>query len=439
MLFIKEVILFSQRSIRSRFLIQLIIATVALLIIFSSILYLFIQSSIYDEKRNELVTIAENICSYKSLVDAQESSNDTLLGLTVELVQRHTEQRQIDFYEMENGRYTYLTLLYPFDLLEDSYIKISKNITPTKQLLKKILNSIFIINAIGFLLVTLYAILFSKMLISPITGLNRRLSNMNEHMIRPIVVQELPDEFIPLGESINHLINRIQNFVKYQKELFIGAAHELKTPLAVMKLKNQVTMIKKRTPEEYIEAIKINNNSVDEMNAIVASILNIGRQEGAQLETPIQADVIEILRRKANDFALLAEAEGKELQMHFEPNAFMAVLQESLINQIIQNLLQNALKFTPKGKKVLLQSSINNEGLLIEVIDEGCGIDDTVDLFAPFKRQGNKSGVGLGLFLAKSAADALGGELEIKNRKDHLGTVASLLLRSKLHCLLPLR
>ena len=125
--------------------------------------------------------------------------------------------------------------------------------------------------------------------------------------------------------------------------------------------------------------------------------------------------------------------------MHFKPNAFMAILQESLLNQIIQNLLQNALKFTPKGKKVLLQSSINNEGLLIEIIDEGCGIDDTVDLFAPFKRQGNKSGVGLGLFLAKSAADALGGELQIKNREDHLGTVASLLLRSKLHCILPLR
>lgn len=409
------------------------------MIIFSSILYLFIQSSIYDEKRNELVSIAENICSYKSLVDAQQNNNDTLLGLTIELVKRHDAQPQIELYEVEGEIQTFLTLLYPFNMHEQSFIKISKDITPTKQLLKKILNSIFIINAIGFLLVIFYAIIFSKMLISPIKGLNRRLSNMNEHMIRPIVVQELPDEFIPLGESINHLINRIQNFVKYQKELFIGAAHELKTPLAVMKLKNQVTTIKKRTPEEYIEAINVNNKSIDEMNAIVASILNIGRQEGAQLETPIQADVIDILRRKANDFALLAESEGKELLMHFEPDAFMCTLQESLLNQIIQNLLQNALKFTPKGKKVILQSRLNDEGLLIEVIDEGCGIDETVDLFAPFKREGNKSGAGLGLFLAKSAADALGGELQLRNRDDHLGTVASLLLRSKLHCILPIR
>ncbi len=386
-----------------------------------------------------MIGFAENICSYKSLVNAQEANSDALLGLTVELVERRSPYGQIELLESTKKTKTALILFYPFDLEEESYIKISKDITPTKKLLKKILNSIFIINAIGFLLVIIYAIIFSKMLISPIKGLNRRLSNMNEHMIRPIVVQELPDEFIPLGESINHLINRIQNFVKYQKELFIGTAHELKTPLAVMKLKNQVTTIKKRSPEEYIEAIKVNNKSIDEMNTIVGSILNIGRQEGAQLETPIQADVIDILRRKANDFALLAESEGKELQMHFQPDGFMCTLQESLLNQIIQNLLQNALKFTPKGKKVLLQSQLNDEGLLIEVIDEGCGIDDTVDLFAPFKRQGNKSGAGLGLFLAKSAADALGGELAIKNRNDDLGTVASLLLRSKLHCILPIK
>lgn len=434
-----ESLLFSNRSIRSRFIIQLIIATFALMITFSSILYLYIQGSIYDEKRTEMLNFAENICSYRSLVDAQDSESDALLGLSVELVNYQTPEDQAEIFEKSDADHTDLVLFYPFNVKEKSYIKITKDVTPTKQLLKKILNAIFIINAIGFLLVIVYAVIFSKMLISPIKGLNHRLSNMNEHMIRPIVVDELPDEFIPLGESINHLINRIQNFVKYQKELFIGAAHELKTPLAVMKLKNQVTTIKKRTPEEYIEAIKVSNKTIDDMNAIVSSILNIGRQEGAQLETPIQADVIDILRRKANDFALLAESEGKQLEMDFSPDVFMCVLQESLLNQIIQNLLQNALKFTPQGRKVRLQSQLNEKGLLIEVVDEGCGIDDTVDLFAPFKRQGSKSGAGLGLFLAKSAADALGGELKLQNRSDDKGTVASLLLRSKLHCILPLK
>ncbi|MEO1954459.1 MAG: ATP-binding protein, partial [Campylobacterales bacterium] len=122
------------------------------------------------------------------------------------------------------------------------------------------------------------------------------------------------------------------------------------------------------------------------------------------------------------------------------PNAFMAVLQVTLLNQIIQNFLQNALKFTPKDKKVILKSSQDDVGLLIQVIDEGCGIDEAIDLFAPFKRQGNKSGVGLGLFLAKSAADALGANISIKNRDDGIsGAVASLQLNSKLSCIIPKR
>jgi two-component system OmpR family sensor kinase len=324
------------------------------------------------------------------------------------------------------------------DKQKHTYLKITKDITPTKELLNKILHYIFIINIAGFLLVIIYATMLSKMLVIPIKTLNKKLSNMNEHLIKPIDIQELPLEFEPLAETINHLIARIQNFVKYQKELFIGTAHELKTPLAVIKLKNQVTLIKKRSPEEYIEALQTTNKTIDEMNIIVSNILNIGRQEGAQLDKPVEVDVIAVLKQKADDFRLLAENEGKKLEMDFKPSAYMATLQVSLLNQIIQNFLQNALKFTPKEKSVLLRSQEDDYGLLIEVIDEGCGIDESVDLFAPFKRQGNKSGVGLGLFLAKSAADALGAKISIKNRTDGVdGTVASLQLNSKLSCVIP--
>jgi len=363
--------------------------------------------------------------------------NDSLFTLTIEIVYLKKTLSDIDLYESIKENHTYLTLLYPFELKNHSYLKLTKEITPTKILLKKILHYIFIINLVGFLLVIIYAIALSKMLVSPLKTLSNKLSNMNAHIMKPIDINELPEEFEQLGITTNHLISRIQNFVKYQKELFIGTAHELKTPLAVIKLKNQVTLIKKREIQEYIEALQTTNRTIDEMNIVVSNILNIGRQEGAQLDKPIEVDVIEILKKKVDDFTLLAENEGKTLEADFQPNAFMAILQVSLLNQIIQNFLQNALKFTPKDKKIMLRSSQDDIGLLIEVIDEGCGIDDSVDLFAPFKRQGNKSGVGLGLFLAKSAADALGATISIKNRDDGKdGAVATLQLNSKLSCIL---
>lgn len=433
--------MFSKRSIRRRFLFQLIVASAALVLLFSSFLYLFIKQSILDEKQAELISFAENISSYRSLLSSHQNNADAVMGLSVELITLPPEAEYLEFHEtIESDKTTTLTLIYPFDFAKSSYLKISRDITPTKRLLRKILNSIFLINAVGFVVIILYAIAFSKMLIAPISSLSRRLANMNEHLIRPIKVEQLPDEFEPLGETLNRLIGRIQNFVKYQKELFIGAAHELKTPLAVIKLKNQVTLIKKRTPEEYIEAIRITNQSVDEMNKIVADILNIGRQEGAQLEIPVEADIVAILKKWAGDFALLAQSENKTLISRLEPDSFIAVLQVTLLNQILQNFLQNALKFTPRKKTIVFQSYLLGADLVIEVIDEGCGIDESVDLFAPFTRQGNKSGVGLGLFLAKSAAEAIGAKITLTNRNDGVdGTLARLVLPSKLCCLLPQR
>ena len=431
--------MFSKRSIRKSFLIQLIFSSLSLILIFSSLLYFYIESSIYEEKHQELLTYAKNVKENKSLVQLDEF-NDNLISLSLEMIHLKTTRTDVEmeFYVNTDNKHTYLTLLYPFDTRHGNYLKITKNITPIELLLEKILHYIFIINIAALILVIVYAITLSKMLITPVETLNNKLSNMNEHLIKPIQINELPQEFEQLGLTINHLISRIQNFVKYQKELFIGTAHELKTPLAVIKLKNQVTLIKKRESQEYIDALKTTNKTIDEMNIIVSNILHVGRQEGAQLDKPTEVDIIDILRKKADDFKLLAANENKELSMSFEPSGFMATLQVSLLNQIIQNFLQNALKFTPKGKGVTLRSTQDDVGLLIEVIDEGCGIDESIDLFAPFKRQGNKSGVGLGLFLAKSAADALGAKINLTNRKDGIdGTIASLQLNSKLSCILP--
>jgi len=425
-------------SLRKNFLIQLIVASVILIFIFSSMLYLYIEESIYSEKRTELFIYAKNISSNKAVNELISETSDSYLSLSVEVIQLRKEYDDIiNMYKDTIDGRTYITLIYPFDLKEFSYLKITKDITSTKKLLSKIFNYIVMINIVGFGLVIIYAVALSKILIMPIKTLSDKLANMNEHLMRPVVVEELPEEFTPLGETINHLILRIQNFVKYQKELFIGTAHELKTPLAVIKLKNQVTLIKKRELNEYIEAINTTNKTVDEMNIIVSNILNVGRQEGIQLEKPVEVDIISFLKNKSNDFRLIAINEGKKLDIDFQPDGFMARMQVGLLNQIVQNFLQNALKFTPVDSTVLIRSSQDDFGLLIEVIDEGIGIDESIDLFAPFQRQGDKSGVGLGLFLAKSAADALGAKISLKNRTDGItGTRATLQISSKLSCII---
>ena len=316
--------------------------------------------------------------------------------------------------------------------LDDSnYLVLEKETTLQSQIVEEIFIDIIIVNVTAILLVLFYALFLSRMLLIPIKILSHKLTNLDEKFLKEIDIKSLPDEFLPLGNSINRLISRIQTFVLYQKELFVGVAHELKTPLAVMKTKNEVTLLKPRDSEKYIEALKSNNEAINGMNAMIGSVLEIGRQEGAQFEEPVNTDVIAFLKKLGKNYEVLAKGEEKNLALGLKPEILNLNIQTSLLTHIVQNFVQNAIKFSPKNSTITIRSRLEKSKFIIEVTDEGVGIDENKDLFAPFKRYGNKGGAGLGLFLAKGAAQALGAEISIKNREGANGAVASLVLNLK--------
>ena len=314
---------------------------------------------------------------------------------------------------------------------DSSYLVLEKETTLQSQIVEEIFIDIIIVNVTAILLVLFYALFLSRMLLIPIKILSHKLTNLDEKFLKEIDIKSLPDEFLPLGNSINRLITRIQTFVLYQKELFVGVAHELKTPLAVMKTKNEVTLLKPRESEKYIEALKSNNEAINGMNAMIGSVLEIGRQEGAQFEEPVNTDVIAFLKKLGKNYEVLAKGEEKNLALDLKPEIFNLNIQTSLLTHIVQNFVQNAIKFSPKNSTITISSRVEKSKFIIEVADEGMGIDESKDLFAPFKRYGNKGGAGLGLFLAKGAAQALGAEISIKNRENANGAVASLVLNLK--------
>jgi two-component system OmpR family sensor kinase len=330
---------------------------------------------------------------------------------------------------VEQDNRVILTLRYKYYLL-------SKDITQSATLFESIrIFSLFFFLGTIFLFYLHTRFLYHE-IETPMLLFNKHLEKINEKSITKIHKEKLPKDFHLLVDTINDLLNRIDTFIMYQKELFIGASHELKTPLAVIKAKNQVLLLKERDKEEYKIALKETNKKIDDMSKIISDVLNIGRQESAQFEPPIEADIVSIIRKMGNEFKLLASSQGKIINSQIEIRQFIAPIQPTLLNQIIQNFFQNAIKFTPKGKEILLKIiKTKSNTLLIKVIDEGVGIDEKVDYFAPFKRTGNKSGVGLGLFLAKSAADSMCANISLKNRTDNIrGTIASLEIKKRLIC-----
>ena len=419
----------NSKSIYKQFYQKLIFATSAFVIILSFIFYGFTKATIYEDISNDLLRDARLIYKLStSYVQNQDTSYKVLINndMQIDLVTVNN-LTQITYRKYNIGKDHFIELLYPFDKDKFIFIKLTKNINNSHKLLNKIFSNILFLGLGGLIMIILYAFAVSKTLLTPILNITNRLSNMDENSLTKIDTTKLPVEFNPLATSINNLTKRIESYLKYQKELFVGTAHELKTPLAVMKLKNEITLRKKRETEKYEETIKINIDEINKMNKMISSILDMGRQEGAQFEKPIELDIIKFLKSKTNDYKLLAKKKYVNLIFQSNTDSFATIIQPTLLNQIIQNFVQNAIKFTPEKNKIIIKAITSHSSIEIQVIDEGIGCDDTIDLFAPFQRKGKESGAGLGLFLAKSAADTLGATISLENRKDGIdGSIATL-------------
>ncbi len=400
----------------------------------SAIFYSYICYSVDTELKEAIVKQGRYLfATYDDVAKALEDKKDVLqrtMNVKVRIASLPSENfRSIHFRSFkENDRY-YLEAYFPYEFALQRYLVLRADVTKQKRVQNKVTQGIILMNVFGMVGIILYAFFLSGMLVAPVRVFSMKLAKINERALAPLELKGMPEEFVPLGESINHLIQRIQSFLNYKKELFVGTAHELKTPLAVIKTKSQVTLMKrKHTEEDLLSALRQTIRSVDDMNRIVGSILEFGRAEGAQFEEAEKIDLIVFLQEICDEFSLLAEQEKKELICRFEPRSQMVMLPKLLLRQILQNLLQNALKFTPEGKKVKVFSYKKDHHFVIKVRDEGSGIDEAMDLFAPFKRSEKSSGAGLGLFLVKSASDALRAKITIQNRRDGKGTVATLIL-----------
>ncbi len=417
------------KSIYRQFYNKLIIATSLFIITLSFIFYEYARSTVYDDIQKNMLNQAKQI--QKNYISEELFTSVKTQYQSIDLIHKE-ELKNFRFlnYRM-NGNY-YIKLLYPFDLENKIFLQIIKDISLERELLYSVIfKNLFILAIPGFILMLLYSLIVSKSLLKPIIQINKKLANMDENSLSQIDKKDLPIEFHSLANSINSLTNRIETYVKFKKELFIGAAHELKTPLAVMKLKNEVTLKKKREIEQYEEALSLTIKQIDEMNKMISSILDIGRTEGAQFEQTTDLDLVEYIKKKANDYRMLSAQKNIIITFFSNINHLHTSIQITLFNQILQNFVQNAIKFTPNEKSIAIRLRKTKEEIIITVTDEGIGIDEKIDLFAPFKRVGNQSGVGLGLFLARNAADALRAKVTLENRKDgKSGCVAKVVLNN---------
>ncbi|MGM0623893.1 MAG: sensor histidine kinase, partial [Campylobacterota bacterium] len=356
------------------------------------ILYIHTNSRVSHNLVNKLDSIAHKIIHTD---DKRLYFFANSFGVSVKFVDTQTKQR---FFE-RNGEY-FVQKSYPFN---NRFMQVTMDISSTKELEKDILNAILAIVFLTTIAILFYISFLTKTFLEPIFILSHKLSDMNENFMKAIDIESLPFEFRALGKSINGLVKRIQNYIKYQKELFTGVSHELKTPLAVLKTKNQVVLIKDRDIAKYKQTLKENNEIVDEVNKMVSTVLEFGRQESAQFEPSETVDIFLFLRKKVQDFKMITKE--KEIIDHIPQGSYELEIQPTLLNQIFQNFMQNAIKFA--AEKIFVEVKLLNHKIIVTIEDDGEGLPEGLDIFAPFKRDAKSQGIGLGLYLAKSAAHAI--------------------------------
>ena len=413
------------RSIYKHFYLKLIFATSLFLIILSFIFFEYTKNSFYDNIQDNLLFQAKQI--EKGYISFDKFQNVISSSQIIELVENNKNTtKQIEFSKFSKSDKSFIRL--EFLMHDNAILQITKDISLEKDILYSIIFKNFFALAIpGFIFMLIYALIVAKSLLKPIVQINKKLSNMDENSLSQIDKKDLPEEFLTLANSINSLTNRIGTYLKFKKELFIGIAHELKTPLAVMKLKNELMLKKTREISQYEDAIKLTIKEIDGMNIMISSILDIGRTEGAQFEQAKNIDLVEFIKYKTNDYNMLAAKKSITIKFSSNVFSFQIIIQETLFNQILQNFVQNAIKFTPNGKTIKIKLKKIDDKVILNVIDEGIGIDENIDVFAPFKKVGKENGVGLGLYLAKIASDALNAKISIKNREDgKTGAIAKL-------------
>ena len=230
-------------------------------------------------------------------------------------------------------------------------------------------------------------------------------------------------------ESMIALFDKTDTYHQDDQEVsFVAlAVHELRTPLTIMRGYIEVfedELGPTLTPE-LTEFMHKMHASAQQLAAFVSNILNVARIEEDQLALKLRSENwSDILKTAVDDLELRARVHGKHIELHIAENLPPIAADRISIHEVINNLVDNAIKYSSKAEKIVINSQLNANGLVeTSVQDFGVGIPESVmpQLFQKFHRSHKSSvqvgGTGLGLFLSKALVTAHGGNIWVRSKE----------------------
>ena len=288
-------------------------------------------------------------------------------------------------------------------------------------------NVLFILFPLVLVLLFFVARYLAGKSIQPITSITETTnritrSNLSERIIPP----EIKDELFTLTNSINELLDRMQNAFEREKQFTNDASHELRTPLSVIKGTLEVLVRKPRQEEEYKEKINYCVSEIDNMSERVDQLLLLARFDKANISLRKQTlSALSLIDNTIHRHRKLIEE--KNIQIIMEDESQVEINTDPYYaDMIMENIVSNAIKYSYQGGKVIIRTLINLDKVIIEVVDYGVGIknEDLEAVFNPFFRSDSLNhkqitGSGLGLSIVKKVSEVLGVDIKLENHPDN--------------------
>lgn len=270
---------------------------------------------------------------------------------------------------------------------------------------------------IGGILIWLLRDLVPQKKLRAIRHLAEDIKVRTEESLTTIQINDAPEEIVPLIKSINRLIKYYEDRYKQERDFTANASHELRTPLAGIRLQTEIAM-KSERPEQRLKAYNNILKSVDRGTRLVEQLLILSRLTAERVDLAMEAINFGKLAAKvvAEYHGGLAEKCGIDLHMGAWGNAMIEGSEQS-IEILVDNLVRNALTYTPEGGIVEVSVTHDKGGVMLKVLDNGHGIaeDKREQVLRRFEKadKGSKTGTGLGLSIVKRITELHGGTLEL--------------------------
>jgi two-component system OmpR family sensor kinase len=306
---------------------------------------------------------------------------------------------------------------------ESYIIQIALPVESPKEEFSEIFQIIAIGTAFSVIVLLLLSYLVAGRILQPIRkiyGISQKINEKNLDSRVPLGKNK--DELYDLSVSLNDMFDRLQYSFELQKQFLADAAHELRTPLASLKLSLEETLQMNELPEETRRNFSRNTEILQRLERLVKSLLDLSSLElKKNIHEYQQIPLFELLNSIGDEFADFFAAQEISFSLDIPKDIIIEGNRDDLQHVFI-NLIDNAIKYNRPGGVVEVTASKNNNYASVSVMNSGPGIsqEETENVFKQFyriekSRSTQYGGAGLGLTIAKRIIELHGGTISIRS------------------------